>query len=233
VTGVRNALPASGGIDPEAVVAAWLAIGGSHLAAQPRALVPGDYVAIAEAVPGVLRAGAQARFSGSLTLIEVAVAPSLGEDPLPELLAQVDRSLAAVRRIGHQVRVRAPEYRPLVVAFVVTLGADVVRATAAAELGALLGCGWRLDGTPALFNTVNLTFGQPVYASALVAAVHGVAGVDAVTLTRLGFVGDSAAVEPASPPEVLTVGTLELVRLDNDPLAPQRGYATVYLDGGR
>jgi predicted phage baseplate assembly protein len=233
VTDVRNPLPAAGGIDPEAIEAARLAIGGAYLQAQPRALVPSDYAAYAASLSGVGDAAAQARASGSLTMIEVAVAPSHGEDPSPRLLADVDRALTAVRRIGHQVRVRAPEYRPIVVTVAVALVADAVRATVSTELESLLASGWRPDGTPALFNPVNVTFGQAVYASALVAAIHGVPGVAGVTLTHLGFVGDPAPTTSAGPPELLTVGALEIVRLDNDPLAPQRGYATFSLRGGR
>jgi predicted phage baseplate assembly protein len=233
VIGVRNPLPASGGVDAESIGAARLAIAGSYLDAQPRALVPADYAALAAAQPGVRDAAAQARFSGSLTLIEVAIAPGLGEDPQLQLLAHVQRALTAVRRIGHQVRVTAPRYRPLAVAFVVTLDADALRSAVTAQLGALLASGWQPDGTPALFNPVNLAFGQSVYASALVAAVHEVAGVTAVTLSRFGFAEDLPPAANASPPELLAAGALEIVRLDNDPLAPQRGYAIFELGGGR
>jgi predicted phage baseplate assembly protein len=230
IAAVRNPLPAIGGLDPESIDAARLAIGGAYLEDQPRALAPADYVARAEAVPDVRAAGARMRFTGALAVVEVAVQPERDGDPRPSLLELVARSLGIARRAGHAVEVRAPEYRPLAVELKVVLAARTSRAEATTALARLLGSGWMPDGRPAFFSPANVSFGQPVYASALLATVHALAGVQAAALTRLDFLD-----EPASPivPAVLTVGELEIVRLDNDPLAPQRGFATVTFWGGR
>ena len=71
-----------------------------------------------------------------------------------------------------------------------------------------------------------------MYASPIVAAVHAVAGVTAVTLTRFGFLDQPAAGSAAPSPEV-RFGTLEMARLDNDPAHPEHGYALVSLEGGQ
>jgi predicted phage baseplate assembly protein len=229
VSGVRNPLPASGGIDAETVAAAKLAIPGAFTAGQQRALTAPDYAALATDVPGVRRAAAELRFTGSLTVVDVAVQPELGEDPAAELLAEVRRALDAVRKIGQLVRVVPPRYRPLVVALDVTLTPRTIRREAAHHLARLLSDGWQQDGRPALFNPVNLGFAAPVYASPIIAAVHAVPGVASVTLTRFGFLDQAAA---AAGPE-LRFGTLEMARLDNDPTQPEHGYALVSLEGGR
>jgi predicted phage baseplate assembly protein len=233
ITAVRNPLPASGGIDAETVAAAKLAIPGAFRTGQQRALTAPDYVRLATAVPGVRRAAAEPRFTGSLPVMDVAIQPALGEYPTAELTAEVRRSLAAVRRIGQLVRVLPPRYRPLVVALDVTLGPGAIRREVAHHLARLLSNGWRPDGQPALFNPVNLAFAAPVYSSPIIAAVDAVAGVASVTLTRLGFLDQRVPAGSAPHAPELHLGTLEMARLDNDPAHPEHGYALVSLEGGR
>jgi hypothetical protein len=230
ITAVRNPLPAAGGTDPEDVAAARLAIPGSFADDQPRALTVADYEELAGAVAGVRAAAAWQRSTGSLSVIDVAVAPTLGEDPHPALLTRVRRALEAARRIGHVVRVHPPRYRPLRVAVDVSLDDGVVRSTIAATLAGLLSSGWMPDGTPALFNPVRLTFAGAVYSSPVIAALHSVAGVQSAVLTAFAFADAPAG---AAVADSLAVGTLEIARLDNDPTAPEHGYAVVSLRGGR
>jgi predicted phage baseplate assembly protein len=230
---VRNPLAATGGIDAETVSAAKLAIPGAFTAGQQRALAAEDYAALAAAVPGVRRAAAELRFTGSLPVVDVAIQPELGEDPAGELLAEVRRSLAAVRKIGQLVRVLPPRYRPLVVALDVTLSPAAIRREVAHHLARLLSSGWLPDGTQALFNPANLAFATPVYSSPVIAAVHAVAGVDSVTLTRFGFLDQPAAAGSTAAGSELRVAALELARLDNNPTQPEHGYALMSLEGGR
>jgi predicted phage baseplate assembly protein len=230
---IRNPLPAGGGIDAETIAAAKLAIPGAFAIGQQRALTTEDYATLATAVPGVRRAAAELRFTGSLTVVNVAIQPELGEHPTAELRAEVRRALETVRKIGHLVRVLAPRYRPIVMALDVTLRPATVRREVAHHLARLLSNGWLQNGTPALFNPVNLAFAATVYSSPILAAAHAVAGVASVTLTRFGFLDQPAgAGSPAVSPE-LSLGTFEIARLDNDPTHPEQGYALVSLEGGR
>ena len=233
VQSLRNPLPAVGGTDPESIAAAKAALPGAFLVGQPRALVAADYTAIAERVPGVRRAATVLRWTGIRYAADVAVQPAAGEDPGQELLADVQDALWPLRRIGHELWVRPPSYRPLVVALNVDIGADVVRADATAALTALLGSGQQADGTPGLFNPGRLGFGQPVYASPIVAAAQDVPGVDAVALTRFGFLGPQAPPVSSPIPEQLRLRPSEIARLDNDPEAPEHGHAIINLRGGR
>jgi predicted phage baseplate assembly protein len=233
ITGVRNPLPAAGGVDPEDPAAAKAAIPGSFLARQPRALTAADYASLATSLAGVRRAAAELRFSGSLTVIDVAIQPATGEDPSADLLYSVRRALERVRRINHVLRVTPPQYRPLVVELEVTLAPGAIRAEVAAQLARMLGSGWMPDGTPALFNPEQLAFGQPIYPSPIVAAVHGVQGIQAATLTGLRYAEQPAPAGRASAPGTLSLRALELARLDNDPDRPEHGYALVTIGGGR
>ena len=233
VQSLGNPLPAVGGTDPESITAAKAALPGAFLVDQPRALVAADYTALAERVAGVRTAATVLRWTGIRYAADVAVQPAAGEDPGQELLAAVDDALWPLRRIGHELWVRPPSYRPLVVALNVDIGADVVRADVTAALTALLGSGQQADGTPGLFNPQRMGFGQPVYASPIVAAVQDVPGVDAVALTRFGFLGPPGAPVSARIPERLRLRPSEIARLDNDPEAPEHGYAVINLQGGR
>ena len=115
----------------------------------------------------------------------------------------------------------------------VDVGADVVRAAVLTALAALLGSGRQADGTPGLFSPERLGFGQTVYASPIVAAVQDLPGVEAVLLTRFGFLAPPGAQAPARLPGRLRLRSSEIARLDNDPLTPEHGYAIVNLRGGR
>ena len=233
VQSVRNSLPATGGTDPESVSAARTAVPGAFLAGQPRALAAADYTALAEQVTGVRRAATVLRWTGRRYLADVTVQPAAGEDPSQELFAAVHEALWPARRIGQDLWVRPPRYRPLVIGLDVDVGADVVRADVLAALAALLGSGRQADGTPGLFSPERLGFGQPVYASPIVAAVQDLPGVEAVVLTRFGFLAPPGVPAPPRLPERLRLRDCEIARLDNDPLAPEHGYATVNLRGGR
>ena len=230
VTGVRNPQPAQGGTDPEDLDAARLAVPGAYLDDQPRALAAADYARHASRVPGVRHAAAELRWTGTALLADVVVLPDAGEDPSIPLLRDVERALAAVRRVDHAVRARAPRFRPLAIELLVAITPHAVRDLVAGELAARLGSGLRADGAAALFHPARLAFGQPVYASAVIAEIQDAPGVTAVVLRRFGFADEPPA---ASRPDVLTVGAMEVVRLDNDPLTPARGHAEIQLEGGR
>ena len=237
IVGVRNPLAAAGGTAAESMAAAKLAVPGAYLVGQPRALSAADYAALAQQVQGVARAAARLCWTGYRLLADVAVQPSAGEDPQRELLEDVHAALWPARRIGHDLRVGPPRYRALIIGAQVTITADARRADVAAELTQRLSSGWLPDGSTGLFNPQRLGFGAPVYASAIISAAQAAPGVIAVVLERLCFVGDPearpSAPAPAAVPDQLEIGPMEIARLDNDPDAPQHGWATITLAGGR
>jgi hypothetical protein len=54
-----------------------------------------------------------------------------------------------------------------------------------------------------------------------------------VVLTRFGFLGPPGEPVSAHIPKRLRLHPSEIARLDNDPEAPEHGYAVVNLQGGR
>jgi hypothetical protein len=87
-----------------------------------------------------------------------------------------------------------------------------------------------LTGSPtSFFAADNFTFGNPLDRSPLEAAIQHVAGVRAVediTFRRRGVL-DWAALPAAYQP-----GLNEVIRVENDPLHPDRGSIQLTMEGG-
>jgi hypothetical protein len=96
------------------------------------------------------------------------------------------------------------------------------------------------DGTLGFFHPDNLTFGQGIYTSQIIAAAQGIVGVQEVQLLRLERfeIGEPAPGiedirEEVPPSSVLALGPFQIARLDNDPNAPENGRLSLELRGGR
>jgi hypothetical protein len=87
------------------------------------------------------------------------------------------------------------------------------------------------NGGLGLFHPDNLTFGEGIYLSRLVAAAQSVTGVESVTLTKLQRLdeGDNGELKAG----LLQLGPLEVARLDNDPSFPERGRLVLDVRGER
>ena len=81
------------------------------------------------------------------------------------------------------------------------------------------------------FDPDRFTFGQHVYLSAIYAAAYEVPGVDSVTIQKFQRLGLDST-EGADTGQI-SVGRLEIARLDNDPNFPENGVLTIHVDGGR
>jgi hypothetical protein len=87
------------------------------------------------------------------------------------------------------------------------------------------------NGKLGVFHPDNFTFGQTVFLSPLYADVEASAGVDSVTITKFQRQGINS--EAALEAGMLTLGRLEIARLDNDPNFPERGSVSLTMLGGR
>lgn len=232
---IRNPLPASGGTAPEPLEEVKRLAPEAFHTDLRRAVVAGDYAQLVTAhYPEVRRAAATRRWTGAGDLIVVAVdflaaVPQARRDALldPD---QIAAYLEAFRRIGHAVSVREAGFAALDVALDVYLLSTTLRSPTIARLQQLFGTAPLPDGTLGFFDADNFSFGEGVAASRLVALAQGVAGVEHVVVKRLRRV--SAPGGPDAPP-FLTVGPLEVVRLDNDPNHAENGRLTLNVRGGR
>lgn len=231
VTRVRNPLPAAGGTEPEDLdqvrQLAPLALTRGRL----RAVTAEDYAELAGQVPGVQRAAAELRWTGTGEEVHVAVDP-LGDGRAdPALLTAVEHSLAAYRRIGHELVVRPALLVPVDVELAIRVAPGRQQGHVLARLRAVLGNRRLPDGSLGFFHPDALTFGEPVRVSRLVAVAAAVPGVIDVRVTRLRrqFGRDDGELAAG----LLTIGRLEVAACDNDPDRPENGRLKLVIGGGR
>jgi hypothetical protein len=87
------------------------------------------------------------------------------------------------------------------------------------------------DGRKVLFHPDNLSFGEGIYLSRLVATAQAVEGVENVEVTRLERLGEGSNHEIEDG--VLQLGPLEVAQVENDPSLPENGTFTLKMGGGR
>jgi hypothetical protein len=225
----RNPLAACGGTAPESLDDVRALAPTAWRTQAVRAIAPDDYARIAERDPRLQRAAAEFRWTGSRTIVRVALDPLASETVDAGLLADVAAALEPVRRIGHDVQVVAATYVPLYVALDVSVKSGYLRAHVRQALEAALGSTTLPDGTLGFFHPDNLPFGRSIAQSSIIARVLAVAGVENVTVRRLERFFAST---PASVPTTLAIGSLEIARLDADPARRERGVLVLNVGSG-
>lgn len=226
----RNPLPATGGTDPEPVAEARLLAPNAFRQTLLRAVTAADYAALAGQDPALQRAAAALRWTGSWYEARVGIDPLGTQTPPTTLLETIATALAPYRRMGHDLAVVPAAYVPVDVELSVCAGPHHLRGDIRAALSALLGNKALPGGGLGFFHPDRLTFGGSIYASALVAAAASVPGVESATVTRLQRLG--AAPNHELDTGALTVGPMEIVRLDNSPNHPENGKLNLVIGGG-
>jgi hypothetical protein len=87
------------------------------------------------------------------------------------------------------------------------------------------------SGQLGFFHPDNLTFGEGITLSSLVAAAQAVPGVESVTVKTLQRLDEPS--RQAIEEGILPFSPLEVARLDNDPNMPENGRFTLNMEGGR
>ena len=229
----RNPLPARGGTAPEPLADVRLLAPCTFRAELQRAITAEDYARLVEREfqGRVQRAAAVLRWTGSWTEVLVAVDPLSTEADVERLLQEIREALHRYRRIGHEVKVKRAMPVPLKVELLVCVQPHFLRGHVEAALLEALGTQVLADGRRGFFHADNLTFGQGIALSRLLAAAQGVAGVESVearTFERL-FEGPNGELENG----FLPLGPLEIARLENDPRFPDSGKLRLKMRGGR
>lgn len=226
---VTNPLPAAGGTDSE-TSDEIRRDAPATLAVQERAVTASDYEAMSLRTRGVSRAAASFRWTGSWRSVFVTVDRTGGGVVDAPFEAGLRADLERYRMAGYDLMVDGPRLVSLDVALFVCVACGHHRADVAAAVRAVLSNGVLPDGTLGLFHPDRCTFGQPVYLSAVLAAVHAVPGVESVQVER--FQRQHAPETSGIADGVLSLGRLELARLDNDPNFPERGVLALSYGGG-
>ena len=236
VVAVTNPLAATGGQRPEPVEAVR-ELAPHAFRTQLRAVTPADHADVAGSHPGVQRAVARRRWTGSWYAQEVTldvVAARAGDPSVPADVA----ALLDVRRMAGVDVELAP---PLAVALEIVLGVCVAgghaRSDVARQVGRELSAAVLPDGRLGFFHPDNFTFGQTLFLSDLVAAVMavpGVAWVDVDDSAKSGLrfrrFGRPRAGEVAAGR--IDAAAREVLRADSDPSNPEHGRVGLVLRGG-
>jgi predicted phage baseplate assembly protein len=228
----RNPLPSLGGTPPEPMEDARLLAPFAARAELARAITAEDYALLAERrFPRVQRAAAALAWTGSRYEATVAIDERGSADADPDLLLEIERDLAKFRRIGHDVAVTPARQVPLDIEIVVCVAPAYLSAHVKAALLERFSNRVAPDGRLGFFHPDNLSFGQSMYLSALVAAAQALEGVESVQVTKLQRLFEGPARELDTG--VLQLGPFEVARADNDPNFPERGRIAFIVRGGR
>lgn len=228
---VRNPLPAQGGTEPEPVAEVKLFAPGAFKKTIERAITANDYATIAERNSALQQANAVLRWTGSWYEAQVAVDPLGSESPDESLLRKARAHLNHFRRLGHDLVVNAAEYVPLQLAMDICVLPQYQRGHVEAALLDVFSNRVLSGGQLGFFHPDNLTFGEGIYLSKIVAAAQAVTGVQSVNVTLFQRLFEPANNELTTG--VLALASNEIAQLDNDPDFPEHGKLTLNLRGGR
>jgi uncharacterized phage protein gp47/JayE len=229
IDGVTNPLPAWGGTDPE-TADEIRRNAPAAFAVQQRAVTPDDYAEMAMRASTVSKAAATFRWTGSWHTAFVTAdrfGTAVVDGPFETSLRS---SLEPYRMAGYDLEVDGPVFVPLEIALHVCLAGGFHRSDVALALRAVLSSSVGPDGRPGLFHPDGITFGQPIYLSAVLAAAHSVPGVESVDVHS--FQRQREPQSSAIDSGVLEMGRLEIARLDNDPNYPECGVLSLAFGGG-
>jgi hypothetical protein len=235
----RNPLPGVGGIDPEATEAVRL-YAPQAFRTQERAVTMADWAEVAERHPEVQRAAATRRWTGSwyTTFITIDRVGGLAVDVAFE--QEMRTFLEPFRIAGYDLEIDGPRFVPLEIVLTVCVKSGYRRSDVKLALLEVFSTAASPDGTAAgrgFFNPDNFTFGQPLYLSAVVARAMKVPGVAWIDMDDSGGkpnvfrrLGTTSRAELRDGR--IDVGRLEIVQVNNDPNAAERGRIDFVMQGG-
>jgi predicted phage baseplate assembly protein len=229
VVGVVNPFDAWGGVDPETIEHVRQSAPVAFRT-QKRAVTAADYVALASVYPGVQRAAATLRWTGSWHTVFITVERTNQAALDPSFISGLESYLDGYRMAGIDLAVEDGIRVPLLIAMTVCVESDYVAADVEQALLSRFTAGLQPDGTPGLFNPSTLDLGLPFYLSPLIAAAQAVDGVASVAITT--FQRQNAPNDDGLAAGVLTPQPLEFFVLDNDPNYPDRGQFNLTVQGG-
>jgi hypothetical protein len=253
----RNPLPARGGVDPEPIEDVRLFAPYAFRSRLERAITAADYAAIAAdderrlqsraaleaeeaaicTAPFTRLQGAKAalRWTGSWYTALVALDPVAREDADAALIDEVTLYLEPFRRMGCDLLVSAARYVPLKLRLTICVLPDSLRGHVEAAVLDALGNHVLPDGSLGFFHPDNLSFGDGVFVSRILATVQAIPGVQNAIVTELEryeVAGDKND-DDLPVNSALLLGPFEIAQLDNDPNFPENGLLVLDMRGGR
>ncbi|HEV8354076.1 MAG TPA: putative baseplate assembly protein [bacterium] len=230
ITGVRNLVPARGGVDPETMEEVRQKAPVAFRR-QERAVTETDYADVTARHVAVQRAAATFRWTGSWHTVYVTVDRKGGLRADAPFQGQILEHIEPFRIAGYDLEVDAPRFVSLEIEMHVCAEPTYFRSDVKADLLDVFSSGTLPDGRQGLFHPDNFTFGQTIYLSPIYAAAQAVPGVASVQITMFQRQGTP---DPAPLADgMLVLGRLEIARLDNDRNYPEHGVLRITMGGGK
>ena len=230
IKGVRNPLPAQGGVEPETIEDVRQRAPAAFRT-QERAVTEADYAEVTQRDRRVQRAAGTFRWTGSWHTVFLTVdrlGGFLVDDPFKNSIRD---SIERYRMAGYDLEVDAPRFVSLQIDMHVCVEPDYFRSDVKAAILEIFSNRILPDGRRGVFHPDNFTFAQTVYLSPLIAAAQAVDGVASVQVTVFQRQGQD-------DPKPLLAGflpmdRLEIPRCDNDPNFAERGVFVLTVGGGK
>jgi hypothetical protein len=227
---IRNPLPARGGVDPESIENVRQSAP-SAFRIQERAVTEDDYAEVAERYPGVQRAAATFRWTGTWRTVFVTIDRPGGLPVDANFKNEMQDYIDRYRMAGYDIEVDGPVYVSLQIEMHVCVKSDYFRGDVEEALMQVFSNRVLPDGRKGVFDPDNFTFGQTVFLSPIYAAAQAVEGVSSVQITTFQRQGTDS--DEALKAGKLILGRLEIARLDNDPNFPEHGVLSLIMEGGK
>jgi hypothetical protein len=229
VQAASNPFAATGGADQETPAHIRNIAPYQFQATQFRDVRPSDYVASAETLPWVYRAGCAFRWTGSW-LSAFTVADPEGTDVItPAQNLELVELLNRRRLAGYESFAPAPVYVSLDLVVDICVAASVIGTDVEAAVLAALGAS--ASGAETFFFADRFTFGTPLYRGALEAAIQAVPGVNGVLSIVYRERGVTAGFR--NLPKIFPLAADRILRIENNPDYPERGTLKIVAEGGR
>jgi len=229
LTGARNPFAATGGADAESPqhirnIAPW-----QFQATQFRDVRPADYVASAEQLPWVYRAGCAFRWTGSWLSVFTVADPEGTDVISPKQHLQLVDLLNRRRLAGYESFAPNPDYVSLDLVAEICVAATAIGPDI--EAAVLTALSASATNTSAFFFADRFTFGTPLYRSALEAAIQAVPGVNGVL--SITYRERGVTTNWRNLPDVFPLAPNRILRIENNPDYPEHGTLKVIAEGGR
>ncbi len=227
---ISNPLPAQGGTDPEGIEQVRQNAPNAFRT-QQRAVTPEDYAKVAQRHPQVQRAAATFRWTGSWRTVFMTI-DRLGGLPVDDVFKdEMRRHIERYRMAGHDLEIDAPRFVSMEIEMKVCVKTEYFRSDVEEALLQVFSNRTLPDGRRGAFHPDNFTFNQTVHLSQLYAQAQAIPGVAFVQITKFQRQGIDS--DDAIKTGKLTMGRLEIARLDNDPNFPEHGVFRLNLEGGK
>jgi hypothetical protein len=234
VDNVRNPLPARGGVEPEDIEQVRL-YAPQAFRIQKRAVTEEDYATIAQRFPGVRKAVATRRWTGSWYTIFITVDREGGQqlEDFEEFKNKLAIFLESFRLVGQDIIIEGPIFVPLDIEMTVQVAPDYFSSQVKEELLNVFSNRVLRNGQLGFFHPDNFTFKQSVFLSQVIATAMKVTGVVSVNVNKFQrWNQENIISEEEIKAGEITIGRLEIALLENDPNTPSQGRIEFVMAGG-